>query len=97
MRNFRLKDMLADAEVKIFPGRDEVTTQPYPPKPGGIEVIQQPMIPTEIRHEITVAQEIFAELLQVDPAGRDRIMHMVSDLLRLYAPVEAESEEGAEE
>lgn len=93
MRNFSLKSMLADADVTIFPGRDEVPTQPHRPAP----VAPVPKLPAYVSYEMLVAKEIFAELQTLDQSGRDRIMHMVSDLLRLYAPVEAESEEDTDE
>ena len=84
-------------EDNVTPLRDEMPTRPqtmsWPPIPPQAKHYEppQPLIPVEIAHELTVSREIFVELLQVPPDARDRIMHMVEDMLKLYAPVEAEN------
>lgn len=106
MRKFSLKQMLSDPmnelrHENVTPLRDEIPSRPqttmgWPPAHHGPKPSYPtgPKIPDHVSHEMTVAKEIFVELLNVPPDARDRIMHMTADLLRLYAPpVEGEAHE----
>ena len=96
---FKVSDMLKkDTATNVYPlERDEMPTRPFTHAPEMPAQAKQPDPPIatldpQILHEMIVAKEIFTELHNMDKAGRDRIMHMVSDYLRLYAKEEAEAE-----
>lgn len=79
---------------KVTPIRDEIRTWPHQPQVTTAHAYPTgPKLPDTVQHEMTVAKEIFVELLNVPPDARDRIMHMTADLLRLYAPVDADARE----
>jgi hypothetical protein len=78
--------------------RDEMPTQrPFEHAPAYTPPPPPPLakLPLHVSHEMLVAKEIFAELLNMKPDGRDRVMHMTADLLRLYAEKEGEHPEGS--
>ncbi len=60
----------------------EIVREPVPPPAPA----PHPLLPPEILHEVTVAKEMFAELLKLDVEARKRIMAMVDLNLQLYAP-----------
>ena len=52
--------------------------QPWPSGSYG------PQMPKSVQHEMTVAREIFVELLNVTPEARTRIVQQVEHLLKMY-------------
>lgn len=74
--------------------RDEQPTRPFEHAPAYIPPPAPPLakLPSHITHEMIVAKEIFTELQGMKVEARDRVMHMVADLLRLYAEKEAKPE-----
>ena len=74
--------------------RDAEPTRPFEHAPAYMPPPAPPLakLPSHITHEMIVAKEIFSELHNMEAEARDRVMHMVSDYLRLYAEKEAAGE-----
>ena len=92
---FKVSDMLKGNQgATVYQlERDEMPTQrPFTHAPEMPPSPPLAKLDAHILHEMIVAKEIFTELHNMDKEGRDRIMHMVSDYLRLYAEKEAAAE-----
>lgn len=91
---FKVSDMLKGNQgATVYQlERDEVPTRPFTHAPEMAPAPPLAKLEPHILHEMIVAKEIFTELHNMEAEARDRVMHMVSDYLRLYAEKEEAGE-----
>lgn len=91
-RMFGGKAAMKRDDTNVTPLRDQEPTRPHrfqhnpqpPPHQQWPSGSYGPQMPKSVQHEMTVAREIFVELLNVTPEARTRIVQQVEHLLKMY-------------